>query len=138
MSDVSLSGSCLCGSVSYEIKGDAQKFWHCHCSRCRKASGTGHASNILMKPESFEWTSGEELVSSFKVPDANFFSTVFCSVCGAGLPVVPPDLRVAVIPAGSLDSDPGIRPDGRIYQDSRMSWSCDAGELPLHHQYPSG
>ena len=36
-------GSCLCGTVSYEITGTPFDFFHCHCQRCRKANGTGHA-----------------------------------------------------------------------------------------------
>ena len=138
MNDVTLSGSCLCGSVRYTITGNANHFWHCHCSRCRKATGTGHASNILVKPETAEWTAGEELLSSYKVPDAKFFSTTFCSVCGSLMPRVAPDLRIAVVPAGSLDTDPGMLPEGRIYQDSRAAWSCDDGELPRHETYPNG
>ncbi len=138
MSEINMSGSCLCGSVTYSAKGKANQFWHCHCSRCRKATGTGHASNILMKPESFEWTAGEDLLKRFKVPDAKFFYTVFCSVCGSPMPRVAPDLRIAVVPAGSVDGDPGVRPNGRIYQDSRVAWSCATEELPLFETYPSG
>lgn len=46
-----LMGSCLCGSVEYEVTGEAQRFYHCHCQRCRKATGKGHASNLLMTPQ---------------------------------------------------------------------------------------
>ena len=45
-----LKGSCLCGSVQYEMAGEAQRFYHCHCQRCRKATGTGHGSLILVTP----------------------------------------------------------------------------------------
>jgi hypothetical protein len=136
MSQISVSGSCLCGSISYSATGHSNKFWHCHCGRCRKSSGTGHASNILMRPDRFEWSAGEELLRSFQVPDANVFRTVFCSVCGSPMPRVAPDASFALIPAGSLDNDPGIRPTGRIYQDSRTDWSCDDSELPLYETYP--
>jgi hypothetical protein len=136
MSDVTLKGSCLCGAVRYEISGDAGQFWHCHCNRCRKATGTGHASNILLKPKSVEWPAGNELLKYFKVPDAKRFATVFCTVCGSLMPRVAPDMSIAVVPAGTLDNDPGIRPQGRIYQDSKASWSCDNGELPCHATYP--
>jgi hypothetical protein len=136
MSEINVSGSCLCGSISYTTTGQSNKFWHCHCSRCRKATGTGHASNILMKPESFEWTTGEDLLKRFKVPDAKFFYTVFCSVCGSPMPGVAPDSSFALIPAGSIDGDPGISPNGRIYQDSRVAWSCATEELPLFETYP--
>jgi hypothetical protein len=136
VSNVHLTGSCLCGAVRYEISGEAGQFWHCHCQRCRKATGTGHASNILMKPTSVDWTSGNESLRCFKVPDAERFATVFCGICGSLMPRVAPDLSIAVIPAGSLDDDPGIRPQGRIFQDSRAPWSCDGTELPCYDTYP--
>jgi len=136
MGDLTLTGSCLCGAVSYEITGDAGRFWHCHCQRCRKATGTGHASNIIMKPDTVNWTSGNDCLKYYKVPESRRFATVFCSTCGSLMPRVAQDLSIAVIPAGSLDRDPGIRPQGRIYQDSRAGWSCDDTALPCYETYP--
>lgn len=136
MSQLTLSGSCLCGSIRYEIRGSARAFNHCHCRRCRKASGTGHASNIILSPDSAEWLSGEELIDSFTVPEAERFRTVFCSNCGSPLPRIAPDLSVAVIPAGSLDHSPDIGPTARIFWDSRADWSCDAGDVPVWPEYP--
>jgi hypothetical protein len=130
------SGSCICGSVRYEIQGDPRAFFHCHCGRCRKSSGTGHASNILLKPESAEWLSGEALLASYKVPDAERFRTVFCSQCGSPMPRIAPDRSVAVIPAGSLDSEPPISPTDHIMWGSRAEWSCDAGDIPHWPEYP--
>jgi len=136
MSEVQLSGSCLCGSTAYEIHGDSMLFAHCHCQRCRKASGTGHASNILLKPASVKWTAGEHLLRSYKVPDAKRFVVVFCSECGSSMPRVAPDNSIAVVPAGSLDNDPGIRPDVRIFQNSRAEWSCLGDDVPAFDKYP--
>ena len=137
MSQLNLSGSCLCGGVAYEITGEAGQFWHCHCRRCRKATGTGHATNILLKPDTVTWTAGENLLRSFKVPDARRFATVFCSVCGSLMPRIAPDHSIAVVPAGTLDRDPGIRPQGRIFQDSKAEWSCGDVELPCFDTYPA-
>ena len=68
MSGVTLSGSCLCGNVAYEVTGDPQNFFHCHCSRCRKSSGTGHASNIIMTGASLQWVSGQDRLAGYKAP----------------------------------------------------------------------
>jgi hypothetical protein len=136
MSELQLSGSCLCGSISYEISGESMHFYHCHCRRCRKATGTGHASNIIMRPSSAAWTAGEQLLSYYKVSAAKRFATVFCSSCGSLMPRIAPDNSVAVIPAGTLDVDPGIKPDARIFQEFRSDWSCDSGDLPAHETYP--
>lgn len=136
MSKISLSGTCLCGAVRYEITGSEGRFWHCHCQRCRKATGTGHASNVLLKPDKVKWT-GEELLKRFKVPDARVFATVFCTNCGSLMPRVAPDMSIAVIPAGTLDNDPGLRPEARIFQGSRAAWSCDDSEVPGYDTYPA-
>src|SRR5262245_6411753 len=63
-----LSGSCLCRGVRYTVIGELQRFVHCHCSRCRKSTGTGHATNLFVKG-AVKWESGEDLVRSFKVPE---------------------------------------------------------------------
>lgn len=136
MRQLHLSGSCLCGSVAYEIDGTALHFNHCHCERCRKATGTGHATNIIMVPTAVRWIAGEQFVSRYKLPEAKRFSTAFCSHCGSPMPRVAPDSSYAVIPAGTLDTDPGIAPERRIFQGSRVDWSCAGDDLPGFDTYP--
>lgn len=136
MAELILKGSCLCGAVSYRISGHAGQFWHCHCRRCRKATGTGHASNIIMKPQTVDWTAGTGRLGYYKLPDARRYATVFCSTCGSLMPRVAEDLSIAVIPAGTLDADPVVRPQARIYQGSRAAWSCDDTALPGYDTYP--
>ncbi len=137
MTQLKLSGSCLCGTVHYAITGEPKRFYHCHCQRCRKATGTGHASNLMIAPESITWISGEEALVRFKVPDAERFFTCFCGKCGSPMPRVVPELNVVVIPAGSLDNDPTVVPQARIFWDSRADWSCSAGDLPVFSEYPT-
>jgi hypothetical protein len=130
-----LSGGCLCGAVRYTVNGEAQRFYHCHCSRCRKASGTGHASNLFVQG-TLTWTSGEELVRTFKLPEAARFANSFCEVCGSRMPRFIEKVGMVFIPAGSLDDEPDIRPQARIFLDSRAQWSCDEAALPGFQQYP--
>lgn len=133
-----LSGSCLCGSVQYEISGDAVTFYHCHCQRCRKMTGTGHASNIRVTPETcLTWTKGEALLKRYKVPQAERFYNCFCSHCGSPMPRVVPELGAVLLPAGTLNNEPPIQPQARIFWDSRAAWSCaDDDELPVYSEYP--
>ena len=138
MSEITLSGSCLCGSVAYELHGDARRFFHCHCERCRKATGAAHASNIIIKLFDITWTAGEQLTRRYKVPEAERFAVVFCTECGSPMPRVSPDGAVAVVPAGSLDHEPDVRPEARIFGDSRAGWSCDNNDLPFFDTYPPG
>ncbi len=136
MSTNTLSGSCLCGAVNYTVTGEERRFYHCHCQRCRKASGTGHASNLFVKG-TLEWNSGETLVRTYKLPEAERFSNTFCSTCGGRVPRFVEEFGVAFIPAGSLDDEPEIRPQARVFTGSRAGWSCDGSEMTEFTEYPA-
>ena len=136
MTTTTLRGSCLCGAVRYQAVGVAQRFLHCHCSRCRKATGTGHASNLFMQPGTLQYLRGQENMRSFKLPEALRFTNSFCVVCGSRLPRQASGSDVVMIPAGSLDDEPPIRAQARIFDASRAPWSCAGDDLPVHAQYP--
>ena len=135
MTQATFRGSCLCSSVQYEISGDPQRFYHCHCTRCRKATGTGHASNIMVKPGTIKFIQGEELIRYYKVPEAKRFTNCFCSACGGRVPRYVKETDMIIIPAGSLDSEPPIKPQARIFWGSRASWSCGGDGLPVYPEY---
>lgn len=132
-----LRGSCLCGAVQFEISGTVTKFYHCHCSRCRKSTGTGHASNLFLQPAALRWLKGEVQVRSFKIPEAKRFTRQFCGSCGSALPRQVKDTDIVIAPAGSLDTEPPVRPQARIFWDSRASWSCGGDGLPTWPEYPA-
>jgi hypothetical protein len=136
MTQTTLKGSCLCGAVKYEVTGEATRFIHCHCSRCRKATGTGHASNVFLQPATLKWVSGEDQVRAFKVPEAKRFTNTFCATCGGRLPRQVQGADMVMIPAGSLDDEPPIRPQARIFLGSSASWSCGSDGLPAFEDYP--
>ena len=136
MSQIILKGRCLCGAVKYEVAGEAKRFYHCHCSRCRKATGTGHASNLFLQPATLKWRSGEENIRAFKLPEAKRFTNQFCEICGGRLPRQPGGTDTVVLPAGSLDDETPIRPQARIFTDSRASWSCCGDEVPTYPGSP--
>lgn len=135
MASIRLTGGCLCGAVRYEAQGEPERFYHCHCRRCRKSSGTGHATNLMLGAATLVFTEGEALVRQFKVPDAERFTRQFCSVCGSSVAREAREIGKLIIPAGSLDSPLQIRPDARIFRASRAEWSCDDAPLPRHAEY---
>lgn len=139
MSDLILKGSCLCGSIAYEISANTEnqtpKFFHCHCQRCRKASGTGHASLIILEQCSLKWVQGEPILGRYKVPEAERFATCFCINCGSALPRYDEQSGRAVIPAGSIDNELDLKPEARIFWNSRAQWSCE-DDLPVFAEYP--
>lgn len=136
MSHDTVEGSCLCGSVKYRVTGEVERFYHCHCQRCRKATGSEQGSNLLITPiTSIQWLQGKELLSQFKVPDAERFFNCFCQKCGSAMPREVAELDGVLIPAGTLDTPAPIHPQARIFWDSRADWTCK-DELPTHAKYP--
>ena len=123
-------GGCLCGAVTYEASLPFAKFVTCYCSRCRKASGTAYAANAYVSPEKFQWTRGETLVVRYDFPEARSFATSFCGKCGSPLPHHTRSGRETVIPAGSLDDDPGTKPATSAHWDSRAPWTPAATDPP--------
>lgn len=134
-SRITLHGSCLCGAVRYEVTGEPIRFYHCHCSRCRKASGTGHASNLMVQAGTLSWISGEDRIRAFKPPEAQRFTNTFCVSCGGRVPRQLAGTERVIIPAGSLDDEAPIRPEARIYVGSAAKWSCQSDELPAYPEH---
>lgn len=132
-----IRGSCLCGDVAFTIDTAPMGFYHCHCSRCRLARGAAHASNLMFAAEGFHWSRGAERVVTYRVPEAQRFGVAFCDRCGSSLPRVAADRGVAVVPAGSLDSAPGLRAVAHIFVASKADWDVlpDDG-LPRYDAAP--
>jgi len=135
VSDEVYSGTCLCGSVGYAIRPPFIFFHYCHCSRCRKTSGTAHASNILVKADQFQWLSGEDAVRRWECPDAEHFCNAFCTNCGSKLPWLTRNGRAYLVPAGTLDQDLDMLPERNVFWGSRADWYRETGELPTFEEW---
>jgi hypothetical protein len=129
-------GSCLCGGVTYVVEGEPLRWWICHCSRCRKARGSGHASNLFTSADGVRFTRGEELAVSYKLPDAKYFAQVFCCTCGSPIPRIDRSRNYAIIPTGTLDDDPGTRPQAHIFVASKAAWDEITDRMPQHAELP--
>jgi hypothetical protein len=131
-----IQGSCLCGEVAFEIEGAPERLMYCHCSRCRRARSAAHATNLFFKPQQLRWVRGESLVKQFKDPGARVFTVAFCAQCGSGVPRINREFNTANVPAGSLDTDPGIKPLARIYVSSKASWVDITDAVPQFTEMP--
>ena len=127
-----LTGSCLCGGVRYEVTGPFVRAGHCHCPRCRKHSGAAVCTQGRVLRTHFRLVRGRSLLRSFTEP--GHASKVFCSVCGSSLFGGDwPEGAEVSIRLGTLDGDPGIRPQCHTFVDSRAPWDEITDGLP---QYP--
>ncbi len=126
-----IGGSCLCRGVRFEVDLPFKRAGHCHCSRCRKHSGTFGCTQGRVMREQFRLLRGEDLVEVYR-PDGGA-SKVFCRTCGSSLfGGTWPEGHEVSIRLGSLDEDPEIRPQCHTFVDSRASWDEISDDLPQH------
>jgi len=133
-----ITGACLCGRVRYQVSGPFDAFYLCHCSQCRRSTGSGHAANIFTSPQRLQWLAGEDLVKRYIPDEPGVISKAFCSHCGSLVPYTSIKSGRLIIPAGSLDEPPGIDPQHNIFWRDRADW-YDAGVAAAHaEQFPDG
>lgn len=137
MAEPSTNGTCLCGGVHFRVCGEIHGFQYCHCSRCRKFTGSAHAANLFVSPDDFEWLEGEDSVGTYTLDAELPFSTAFCKSCGSSLPSMSRTGKFWVIPAGTLNEDPGIAPADSIFWASRAPWYREVSSLPRHDELPT-
>ena len=129
-------GGCLCTAVRFSLIGPVLGFQYCHCSRCRRFTGSAHASNLFLAPTDLAWTKGESERGTYMLDATPKFPTSFCKTCGSGLPTMSSTGNYWVVPAGSLDGDPPMYPQRHIFWGSRARWHDQAGSLPRHEELP--
>ena len=135
MSPTVITGSCLCGAVRFEVAPPFVSFRYCHCSRCRKASGSAHAANAFVPEKQFRWTAGDTLIKRFDLPGAKRFAVWFCSQCGSRLPHKVKTTDNMLVPAGLFDGDPGIHPEYHQFWKSKAEWYEMPHELPRFDEH---
>jgi len=135
MTAETLQGSCLCGSVKFDVTPPFSAFRYCHCSRCQKASGSAHAANAFVPIAQFAWRAGESLVKRYDLPTAKRFTVSFCTQCGTRVPHQVKGREDMLIPAGLLDQAPAQKPENSIFWGSRASWYVAPGEMQCFNEY---
>ena len=123
------SGSCLCGAVEFQISGEFDSFFLCHCERCRKDTGSAHAANLFSSTATVRWLSGQDRIRTFRVPGTRHEKS-FCMECGSALPTVRSGGALVVVPAGSIDGPVAIRPAAHICLASRAEWDEHLDTIP--------
>ena len=121
MVELPLTGSCLCGGVRFEVTEPLASVGYCHCTRCRRRTGTAASISGRIVPGSLRLLAGEELVRSYVPPDG--FAKDFCGECGSALwSRDPQNPDVISVRLGALDADPGTRPSYRQFVSYAAPW----------------
>ncbi|MGD8532702.1 MAG: GFA family protein [Gammaproteobacteria bacterium] len=114
------------------MKADLSEVFVCHCSICRRSSGSNGMAVVVIANDQFRWLQGQHLITSWKKPGADW-QKWFCRICGSPLPGVNDESRTFV-PAGLIcDGGESLRVMHHIWVASKAVWDeiGDAGKQHL-------
>jgi hypothetical protein len=121
VSELPLTGGCLCGAVRFEVTEPLVSSGYCHCTRCQRRTGTAASPGARIAPGSLRVLAGEEHIRAYE--PAEGFAKVFCSACGSSLwSRSQEDPDIFSIRLGAFDDDPGIRPTYRQFVAYAAPW----------------
>lgn len=127
-------GSCLCGKIHIEINTTIDSIIHCHCSLCRKSTGTAFATNGFVNKKHFNIVLGNELLSKFEFKEGR--NRYFCQCCGS--PIFSENsqdssrIRVRL---GLLSSEIKERPISHNFVTSKANWYDLDDSLPRYEAF---
>ena len=118
------TGSCLCKQVTYSFPEEAVvSAHHCHCEDCRKSTGSGKATIILISDQALK-ISGEIKYFTVLGSGGSKVSRGFCEACGSPLiSSVEGYDGTKFIKAGSLDDSSWVKINSSFWADTAMDWS---------------
>jgi hypothetical protein len=130
--EITLTGSCLCAGIRFEVTGAHSKVGVCHCSLCRKSSGAGSTASVAISFGQLAWLAGRELVTRFARPSG--YGSAFCRVCGSPAPDSDDAETMYAVPVGLLDGNPPLEVGDHIYVASKAGWDIIGDVAPQYEE----
>ena len=135
---MSHQGSCLCGAVRYTFDAEPIAAVHCHCTDCRKATGSGFATVFGLHKDDLSLSGADKLARFTLTADSGRAVTrLFCRVCGSPL-LTEADNNPELIwvKAGSLEDGDWLTPTDSCWTGSATAWAPAADGLSHHTGNP--
>ena len=130
-----LEGHCLCGKVRYEIDGALGPVVQCHCSMCRRASGSAFATNASVDAQAFRIVAGRKSIKTYK--SSKDGTRNFCRRCGSPVfGTVKPAPQIVRIRLGLLENADGAHPAAHVWTKSRADWDEIGATLKQFDEAP--
>ncbi len=123
------TGGCACGAVRYRTRGPIEFAFHCHCRKCQRATGGGHASAFAVNCEDIDLAGEVRLYEQLSDSGAATFSG-FCPNCGS--PILSRTARFPdrlYIHVATLDDPADFAPQFVIFEEAAQPWDQIAPEL---------
>lgn len=127
-----LSGSCFCGAVRYKVADAFTYALNCHCSQCRRTTGSAFKPFAGIESRKLKLTKGKDdllIVGEETGHDAH------CKRCGSLLYSIVRDGAYAHVTLGTLIDAPSIRPSAHIFVGSKALWFQITDKLPQFKEH---
>lgn len=127
-----LAGRCYCGAVHYAVADEFTDAANCHCSNCRRTTGSAFKPFAGIERDKLVIRAGENNLMIFGDETGN---NTHCRLCGSLLYSVVRDGAFVHVAMGTLVDDPGIRPSRHIFVGSKAPWFTITDDLPQHDEF---
>ncbi len=130
-----MTATCRCGDVRIGITGRVGPLVYCHCSRCRKSSGSAHSANVNVRRRYWTWLSGEDRVREYASSPGVY--RAFCTRCGS--PIYSrrdSESDILRLRLGLFDGDPQRRALAHFWVGSKAPWHSITDALPQFEDGP--
>jgi hypothetical protein len=127
-----LAGQCLCGAVHYAVADAFAYAANCHCSNCRRATGSAFKPFAGIARDKLRITKGADSLLTFGDENGH---DAHCKVCGSLLYSVVRDGAFVHVAMGTLVDDPAIRPTKHIFVGSKAPWFTITDDLPQYREH---
>jgi hypothetical protein len=137
MSSTIIEGGCNCGAIRYSISGEPSVVVICHCSNCRRQSGSSFSVNIVIKPDVIKIDGDLATYEDKNTESGAPVLRQFCSLCGSPIrSVSSAQMEVSIVKAGSTDDPSLFAPAMHIWTQSALPWVPLPADLPCFERNP--
>ncbi len=124
-------GECNCGVVTFDIKSQVSDIFICHCSICRKFTGSGGIAVVIVPKADFQWLSGESYIQKWNKPGHDW-EACFCKDCGSPLPGMDSEFYMYVPASLITEGAENLEVAHHIWVDSKAHWEVIADSGKQH------
>lgn len=126
-----LSGKCLCETVKYEVADEFRYSLICHCSQCRRATGSANKPFAGIEFAKLAITQGSDSILRYGEGKNH---DIRCGKCGSLLYSVVQEGEFVHVTLGTLSESPTLQPSAHIFVGSKAAWEHISDGLPQHEE----
>jgi hypothetical protein len=127
-----LAGECFCGAVRYAVADEFAYALNCHCSNCRRTTGSAFKPFAGIARDKLKLTKGGDGLMIHGDPRGH---DAHCGRCGSLLYSVVWAGAFVHVAMGTLIDDPSIRPTAHIFVGSKAPWFAISDDLPQYQRH---